>query len=408
MFTNRFPKAAILSLLLIIVSVLSFGVCTINAEESPYLDLEGDPSIKLTYNMIEDKRGVILNEAAIESNLHVLDQYLTFAGGEVIIPNREPGNVLGWRLTNIEGKNYTLEPFFLLNADINKQKIDYVEEMNTVQETDFATDFMSATVSFSVYGTDWFQHQSKVATVYIRYELEYYDIGNPNYDYYLGKYEITVAPVSGTYLNEFYMALMLPADNQNCPDMSVIATNNTPKDETDSSQLGTKYTFPIDSPSEGEGSVEVVFSYSSSAPDGSSTLSITSTDVIANDSSFNYTTFAVEPSDDKDDGDSYTGLMHIQYRVPSWQSMSGCGIAFYGLDLGGNIGKPGYNKENTDCAMIAGSWYTPFDDRGIMILSGTSDNIPSDDVIDQGFADYSFYCSLPNKSAFGPAYWYSE
>lgn len=410
MFTQIYKKAATLCLLLVLASILACGICMVSAEESPYLDLENDPDVTLTYDEIADKQGIILNEAAIEPNLHVLSQYLHNDCGVILVPNRAPGTVLGWTLTSVNNGEYELSPFYLYNSDVDKNSVDYTEELSSLiqQSSSLADDFMSATISFSVYGTDWFQNQSKVATVYIRSSIDFYDIDNPNYSYFVGKYEVCVAPVAGTYLRRFNMALAEPTDTQHRPDKEILALNSVPNTETNGFSIGGSYTFPKDAPEDSEMSVSLSFNYSMSAPDGSVTILTTSTDTIENDSSFSYTSYRVSPSDSADDGDSYTGLMHVQYRVPSGLTTTGGGIVFYGLDLGGNIGKPGYENENTECAVIVNMWDPSFSERGIFVASGKSSNIPTDDVLDQGFGDYDVYSSLPNQSVLGPGLWFTD
>ena len=132
MFRQIYKKAAILCLLFVLASILVCGICMVSAEESPHLDLENAPDVTLTYDEIADKQGIILNEAAIEPNLRVLSQYLHNDCGVILVPNRAPGNVLGWTLTSVNNGDYELSPFYLYNSDVDKNNVDYTEELSSL------------------------------------------------------------------------------------------------------------------------------------------------------------------------------------------------------------------------------------------------------------------------------------
>ena len=405
-------QSIITTLFLVFLCILLFGFCNTYAEEqSPYLDLEDDPKAVISYGSIKNKSGLILNSSVVENNRHVLALYLN-DGGQIIIPNRASGdNILGWRVLEITDSDYTLDPFYIYNSSIDKNAIDYTEEFSSSQNTAFATDFMSGSISFSVYGSDWFNRIGLIAHVNVSGSFDYFDINNDNYSYYIGKYEVSVTPYDErAKVTSFKMSLMMSSDENRDLDSSIIATNDVKGTETFGISIGSEYGYSVNAipPSIGEsGKIGATFSYSYSAPDGSSTISGPIPNNFGDDA-YTYRTFTVKPTDASDYDESYSGLIHVAYRMPSYQQFGGAGITFHGLSLKSKINNPGYDEENADCAVIMAAWSYPFEEKTMVIGAGQLASLIEDDVEKQYFNDYSLFCSLPNKSILGSTYVYTE
>lgn len=405
MFTHIYKKAATLCLLLIFISIIACGICMVSAEELPYLDLENNPDVVLTYEEIADKQGIILNKAAIEPNLMVLKQYIENTNGNIVIPNRAPGSVLGWTLSSISEESYTLAPFFLYNADVDKNQIDYMDELVSLSSTsvDAADDFMSARASFSVYGKHWLTGLKKVATVTVRSNIDFYDV-NSSYDFYLARFEVHVAPESSNSLNSFKVALITTTENSTNLSMEYLMTNSTPADEISSVVIGSEYTYNA---SDGSGfSTTVSFNYGLSAPDKSVTFN--GPTYFDFDDNYIYETYTITPSDGVEKGDSYSALLDVGCRMPSSQRNTGIGVAFFGLSLSGSVFTAGYDQGNADCLQVLNTWSSGFNEKGILVAGGTFSNFDETDNPDEGFSDYLINSSLPNQSVLGPGYWFYD
>lgn len=403
--TNVIIKKSIVATVLItILLVILLGFNTTLAEESPYLDLENDVDATFSYEEIQSKKGMILNTEVIKNNSKAIDKYLEQQKGEIIIPNRKPGKVLGWRLKDIEGENLIVEPFYLYNSEIDKTQINYMEEFTTRETVDLATDFLSGTISFSVYGTDWFSRVGLVAHVYIYMSIDYYDLNNPNYSYYIGKYEVAVVPYDGRVkVESFKMCLMQYSDGSKDLDQQVITTNNMQGTESvgGNIQVGMK-----NADGSIEGQITTSYNYNFSVPDRTSQMQ--GPVINRYDQDYIYNTYKVSPADKANYGDSYSGLILMQYRMPAGQTFGGAGIAFRELGLKSKINNPGYDVKNADSAIMFAGWEYPFINKSMMMVVGKMSDLEGGDNSKQYFEDLTETCSLPKRTTLGGIIMYEE
>ncbi len=378
---------------------------------------------ELVVSDLDGTAGVITDLECIRRNKDIFEDYINIKNGKVLVPDRDnDNNVLAYLVTDIAENGIETQPIHTY-TNIDKTKIDYEElilsnSVSAINEDNIvlhsssdedAYDFMSVQSYFEVYVKNGWQKLIHIASVRMKFAVDYFPTDNNNYNFYVGRYEISVMPTSKTTLKRFSMipmqhdsSYMDEISSQSNNAMATISkgfTFNTGINAKEGISIGTS-DVEI---SVGLGqSISIGFSYSISSADGAAGFSPAAR-YRMNDDCFgdpfiirrSGRSNSVSQSDLRNDkGKAYTALYYATYRAPKSYQYLNLGLVFKDLELWGQVGEPSYDLSNINWYGFFASWDYPFNNKTIIAMG-------SDPEGSQRFQNHEVHCTMPPKGTIG-------
>lgn len=410
----------LLAVMLCLIVCLTIGGTASADTNLPVINLENCEE-KLENDDLFGYAGVVTDKDCIRENKAVFDDYINKQNGKVIIPERDDeSNVLAYQFIGFTEEGMAVYPIYSYSK-IEKSFIDYQElirddtilisekDKNIMLSAtnDNYSDYMSIDVSFCVYVKRYVGNYFKIGAVRMKMTIDYFPSDNPNFNSYVGRYEVYVSPSSKYTLKSFKMTPMVPKDiNVNTINSE---TNHNAATETKSftfntgitAQAGMQIGSSDASISIGDSrSISMSFGYSVSAPSGASSV-VEDAGIKELDNYFGHpltvtrsgrsnSMWSTDLNNDK--GKSYSGLYYATHRIRK-DANGGClGLLFSDLSLWAQAGEPSYGEDNTEMVWLLAGWEQNFNNKVILALGSSPDG-------DQYFEDVLASCSLPNKGS---------
>lgn len=231
-----------------------------------------------------------------------------------------------------------------------------------------------------------------IATISLKLSVDYYPTTNATYDYYIGKYEVSVSPGKKWYFKSFDMCLM--QSEEYYMDQYKIQTNHqdTLISQNFSFETGIYGAIGSDNVEIG-GNMKIGMGYTISSPKDKVNVA---KKAVYYKEGYEYNPYTVTHTTiSSTKGATYNGLIYATYRVLKNQEQCSLGLTFKNLVIRGQIAEPSYDLDNADCCTILAFWSKPFNDKSMVILQGLEAGCS--DKATQYFGEINTSSSLPNK-----------
>lgn len=411
----KIQAVVILALIIALIACFTLGGTAFADTEGNVLNLE-DCEKQLEENDLAGYSGIITDKDCIKQNKSVFENYIENQGGKVIIPERDiENNILAYQLVDFSDNGIAVYPIYAYNK-IDKSCIDYKELVNNdaalisdsekqrimtaATDEDYA-DYTFFETSFCVYVKGYTGKFTNVAAVRAKLTIDYIPSDNPNYNHYIGRYEVVVTPINKYAFKSVIMTPIVP--NDIAVDTIEEGNNHQAPVETISFGLNTGISVKAGVSVGDSGfsatigndrNLSISFGYSLSAPAGSAK-------VIKSASRNDYDSFHGNPItvsrafgiDSQRKGVTYTGLYYASHRIKRDVQSGGLGLVISNLSLYAQPGEKAYSADNEDKVMIIAAWDQPFHNKTILYLATDPDG-------SQYFSDHNVYTDLERKGAF--------
>ena len=416
---------AIIVLVLIIALIACFtlgGTASADTEMS-VLDLENCDK-QLEERDLSASAGVIADINCIKQNKAVFDNYIKKQDGKVIIPERDnEKNILAYQLVDFSDRGVEVFPIYAYNK-VDKSDIDYKEIIKNdtalISDSEKQRVMAAATdenypdytffeTSFCVYVKGYTGSYNNVAAIRMKLTVDYIPNDNPNFNSYIGRYEIVVSPSKKYAFKSMKMIPVVPNDiavsteKEGNNNQSPVETVSFGFDTGISSSKNISFGSSGYEASVGDnGNLMLKFGYSISAPSGSANV-VKSADVQDYGGLHGYpiTVTKAFGTDATRKGVTYTGLYYASHSIKRDAQSGGVGLMLRNLSLYGQAGEPSYKEENEDAVAIITTWEQPFHDKKTLFIATDPDG-------SQYFKDYFNYTDLHQIGALPGILTYGE
>lgn len=384
-------KSVSIIMLTIIVAVVIFTYAgfSVVAEDNNMIKNLNGKNVIIDEDDLHNYEGVVISKANENINNSVIENFVR-DGGSVLVVEDNPESKT---LATIKTAN-SIVPIvaFSENGFIpNKKTLDYEEmlssNMQVSPQTVYPNAYMYTSVYFYVYANEKSQH---VAVVTMKLSIDYFAT-NTDLSYYNIITECKVYPYNKDYrINSFELRKII------FNDINLDRTGSTTNSYAP--VITTSFTHNTGIQTNANGSTiqsQMSVGYSLSYPEGSVHFVDKSPEFFDNQT---HEIIEIVPNDGGKYGKSYTAFMVETYRTNSTGDGCGFGIDIEKLDITGFLGKPNYEKSNSDTVFMIASWNKPFTDKSFMIGGG---HRGEDGQTKDYFENYNSESSLPNRGSLG-------